>query len=139
MCCETDNMRGLLVLFVVLACVYRYTEACSCLPQHPQVQFCGSDFGRFLLFITFTFSNTGFIHWIRLISLTGCHFLTVKTTNSFFHNVKITSGCDLIIFHIFSKTQQWWKYQKSCLTREINSTFNVKPLNILYVHISQWM
>ncbi|XP_022302578.2 metalloproteinase inhibitor 3-like [Crassostrea virginica] len=37
-------MRGVLVLFVVLACVYRYTEACSCLPQHPQVQFCGSDF-----------------------------------------------------------------------------------------------
>ncbi|XP_022296385.2 metalloproteinase inhibitor 3-like [Crassostrea virginica] len=37
-------MKAVLFLFVVLASVYTYTEACTCLPQHPQQQFCNADF-----------------------------------------------------------------------------------------------
>ena len=35
-------------------------------------------------------------------------------------------------FHIFTCAKHDWKYKKFCLNCEINSIFNVKPLNILY-------
>nr|XP_022296966.1 metalloproteinase inhibitor 3-like [Crassostrea virginica] len=34
---------AVLILLVVLASVYTYTEACSCLRQHPQTKFCDAD------------------------------------------------------------------------------------------------
>lgn len=37
-------MRTLVIFCAVLASVYTYSEACSCFPQHPQVQFCNADF-----------------------------------------------------------------------------------------------
>lgn len=41
------RMKTLVIFCAVLASVYTYSEACSCFPQHPQVQFCNADFGRF--------------------------------------------------------------------------------------------
>nr|XP_022296759.1 metalloproteinase inhibitor 3-like [Crassostrea virginica] len=35
---------AVLILLVVLVSVYTYTEACSCLRQHPQTKFCRSNF-----------------------------------------------------------------------------------------------
>uniref|UniRef100_A0A8W8LN70 NTR domain-containing protein n=1 Tax=Magallana gigas TaxID=29159 RepID=A0A8W8LN70_MAGGI len=37
-------MKRLAIICVVLVCVFTYNEACSCIPTHPQEQFCNSDF-----------------------------------------------------------------------------------------------
>lgn len=38
-----------LAIICVLAFVYVYSEACSCVFQHPQVHFCNADFGRYTI------------------------------------------------------------------------------------------
>ena len=48
-CCSV-TMKAVLILFVVLASLYRYSEACSCRPQHPQGHVCNADFGKILPF-----------------------------------------------------------------------------------------
>ncbi|XP_022301883.2 metalloproteinase inhibitor 3-like isoform X2 [Crassostrea virginica] len=37
-------MREVVTFFVLLTSMYICTEACGCLRQHPQVQFCNADF-----------------------------------------------------------------------------------------------
>lgn len=46
------RMKTLVIFCVVLASVYIYSEACSCLRiPHPQVQFCNADFGTYYFYV----------------------------------------------------------------------------------------
>ena len=61
--CYTIRMKAAVLIssLVVLASVYTYTEACSCLRQHPQTKFCDADIGKFIFHFDFDFyANTTF-------------------------------------------------------------------------------
>lgn len=51
-----------------------------------------------------------------------------------FLRISIISLVTWFLLYIFIRCWHIWKYQKFFLTREIGSIFNVKPMNILYVH-----
>lgn len=45
---QKTNMKTLLII-CLLASVFTFTEACSCIGGHPQRQFCDADFGGYLI------------------------------------------------------------------------------------------
>ena len=106
--------------------------------------------------------NTEFYPLNKCDIFTGCYFHTVKSditwciaclrfwikhvhakTKENVINIKFSAFdveygiyfTETGFFHIFTHTLHSWKYNKimTCLTSEINSKFNVKPLNILYL------
>ena len=107
-----------------------------------------------MFYYIFSSEIPSFIHCIKVISFTGCYFHSVKISKVLFHSVKITIYCDVMsciacslrFKETCSKSKENvinrkfigltlnmdWFYSKSCLLPEINSTFNVKSLNILH-------
>ena len=77
-----------------------------------------------------------FIHWITVISSQVVIFTLWKYQICYFHSVKITSECH--VMYMQCNMLRTHENIKTCLACEINSIFNVKPLNILYLFQNKW-
>ena len=97
-----------------------------------------SEFPQFFLrYLKFCIIFNNFLdHYI--LKYFGSRKEKIVTMSNIFNGFDVECGIYFtrdtrFFFHIFTRASHSWKYEKSCLARELNPTFNFNPLSIPYI------